>query len=144
MRWGTVLECIEQETKTDASKWFTNPPAFSGAHDKTAKLVEAGTFQAGALSYKKYDSMVEKGDLDANKCRIIWKTPPYADYNWTAHPDLETVFGAGFTDKLQAALIAIDDPALLNALTRSKIIAAKNEDFQAIADVARELKLLTD
>ena len=88
--------------------------------------------------------MVEKGDLDANKCRIIWKTPPYADYNWTAHPDLETVFGAGCIDKLQAALIAIDDPALLKALTRSKIIAAKNEDFQAIADVARELKLLND
>ena len=65
-------------------------------------------------------------------------------YNWTAHPDLEKIFGAGFTDKLQAALIAIDDPALLNALTRSKIIAAKNEDFQAIVDVARELKLLND
>jgi len=135
---------IEEATGSDAIKWFSNPVAFSGAHDKTAKLVEAGTFQVGALSYKKYDSMVESGDLDANKCRIIWKTPPYADYNWTAHPDLETIFGAGFTDVLQAALIAIDDPALLKALTRSKIIAAKNEDFQAIADVARQLKLLND
>ena len=135
---------IEQNTGTDAIKWFTNPVGFSGAHDKTAKLVEAGTFQVGALSYKKYDSMVEKGDLDANKCRIIWKTPTYADYNWTAHPDLEKVFGEGFTDKLQATLIAIDDPALLKALTRSKIITAKNEDFQAIVDVAKELKLLND
>ncbi len=133
---------IEKETGSEATAWFSQPVGFSGAHDKTAKLVEAGTFQVGALSYKKYDSMVASGKLDPAKCKIIWKTPYYADYNWTAHPDLEKVFGAGFVDKLQKALTDIDQPELLKALTRSKIIPAKNEDFQGIADVAKELGLL--
>jgi phosphonate transport system substrate-binding protein len=133
---------IQQNTKTEATKWFSQPVSFSGAHDKTAKLVEAGTFQVGALSYKKYDSMVASGDLDPAKCKIIWKTPTYADYNWTAHPDLEKMFGEGFIDKLQQALIEINEPALLVALSRSGIIAAKNEDFSGIVDVAKELGLL--
>lgn len=133
---------IEKETGIEAIKWFANPVGFSGAHDKTAKLVEAGTFQAGVLSYKKYDSMVENGDLDATKCRIIWKTPAYANYNWTAHPDLDVIFGGGFINKLQEALIEIDDPALLKALTRARLIPANNDGFQGIVDVARQLKLL--
>ena len=133
---------IEQNTGTEATKWFTNPPGFSGAHDKTAKLVESGQFQVGALSYKKYDSMVEDGKLDPEKCKIIWKTPTYADYNWTAHPDLEKAFGEGFIEKVQKALTDIDDPDLLKALTRSIIITAKNEDFDGIVTVAKKLGLL--
>ena len=86
--------------------------------------------------------MVESGDLDDEKCKIIWKTPPYADYNWTAHPDLDSLFGEGFIDKLQQALIDIDDPELLKALTRSKIIPAKNEDFDGIVTIAKQLGLL--
>lgn len=133
---------IRQQTSAAPDKWFSHPLSFSGAHDKTAKLVEAGTFHAGALSYKKYDSMVAADALDPAKCKIIWKTPPYADYNWTAHPDLETLFGPGFIDKLQQALIEITEPELLKALSRSGIIAASNEDYQGIADIATNLGLL--
>ena len=135
---------IEKETGTAPEKWFSIPVGFSGAHDKTAKLVEAGAFQVGALSYKKYDSMVESGKLDKEKCKIIWKTPPYADYNWTAHPELDQIHGEGFIDKIQAALIDISDEQLLKALTRSKIISAKNEDFQGIEDIAKKLRFLNN
>ena len=135
---------IEKETGTAPEKWFSIPVGFSGAHDKTAKLVESGAFQVGALSYKKYDSMVESGKLDKEKCKIIWKTPPYADYNWTAHPELDQIHGEGFIDKIQAALIDISDEQLLKALTRSKIISAKNEDFQGIEDIAKKLRFLNN
>ena len=135
---------IEKETGTAPEKWFSLPVGFSGAHDKTAKLVESGAFQVGALSYKKYDSMVESGKLNKEKCKIIWKTPSYADYNWTAHPELDQMYGEGFIDKIQEALIEISDDQLLKALTRSKIIPAKNEDFQGIADIAKELGLLNN
>ncbi len=135
---------IQKETETAPEKWFSQPVGFSGAHDKTAKLVESGAFQVGVLSYKKYDSMVESGKLDKEKCQIIWKTPPYADYNWTAHPELDQMYGEGFIDKVQATLIEISDEQLLKALTRSKIIPAKNEDFQGIADIAKELGLLNN
>lgn len=116
---------------------------FSGAHDATAKAVEAGTFDAGAVDYKTYDRMVEEGKLDPAKCRIIWQTPDYADYNWTAHPILEEQFGAGFTAKLQRALIQMKDPALLEAVNRPEgLIASSNADFEGLRELAIEVGLV--
>ena len=125
-------------------EWFEQTPGFSGAHDKTAQLVASGAVDAGVLSYKTYDKMVADGRIDAAQAPIIWETPPYADYNFTAHPDLETKFGDGFTDKLAATLIAIKDPELLGAFPRSGIIAAKNSDFDSIVEVAQSLGMLGD
>jgi len=130
----------ESGQKPDA--FFSQPVNFSGSHDKTALLVESGQWQAGALSYKTYDKLVANGKIDPNKCRVIWKTPLYADYNFTAHPVLEKTFGTGFTDRLQAALTGIKEEAILKAFPRDAIIAAKNEDFNGIVEVAKELGFL--
>ncbi len=123
-------------------EYFSKPVNYSTGHDQTALLVQDGTWEAGALNFATFDDMVKKGTLDPEKCRVIWKTPTYADYNFTAHPDLEKTFGAGFIEKLQAALIAIKDPEILAAMTRGAIISAKNEDFKGIEDVAKQLGLL--
>lgn len=113
---------------------------YSGGHDQTAELVEAGTFQAGALNYKSYDRLVAEGKVDPAVARIVWTTPPYADYNWTAHPSLEETFGAGFTARLRDALVAMKDPELLKAVDRAEgLIPASNADFESIAKLAREL-----
>jgi phosphonate transport system substrate-binding protein len=123
--------------------FFGTESSFSGSHDKTAKLVEAGTFQAGAMNFKTYDSMVAAGKLDPDKCRVIWVTPPYADYNWTVHPSVEATYGEGFSAKVQAALVGMVDPGLLEAMGREEgMIAAVDEDFAAIAELARELGFL--
>jgi len=134
---------IRENTGQSPEEFFGSPNNFSGGHDKTAVLVQAGTFDAGALNYKTYDSMVAEGKLDPERCRIVWVTPDYADYNWTAHPDLDTTFGAGFTDRLAAALVAIEDPELLAAVDRAEgLIPASNEDFDSIRKLAIELKFL--
>jgi phosphonate transport system substrate-binding protein len=122
---------------------FGRESSFSGSHDKTAALVQAGTFEAGALNYKTYDRLVAEGAIDPAVVRVVWTTPEYADYNWTAHPSLDQRFGAGFTDRLQDALVAIDDPELLAAVDRAEgLIPASNEDFLSIAELARDLGFL--
>lgn len=130
---------LRQATGKGPDEFFTKGFAFSGAHDTTAKQVEAGgQVKAGALSYKKYDKMVASGELDPEKCRIVWVTPDYADYNWTAHPAL----GEEMIGKIQQALIDLDDKELLGALLRDDLIKAANEDFQNIEDTARKLELV--
>ena len=133
---------ISQNSGQSLEDFFTHPVGFSGSHDKTAELVESGQYQAGVLNYKVYDRRVEEGKTDPDVCRIIWKTPLFADYNWTAHPELEAVFGDGFTDRLQQALIHIDDPVLLAALPRNRLIPARNEEFEGIREVAEKLDML--
>ena len=133
---------LRENTSKSPGEFFASPPTFSGSHDKTVELVESGQVQAGVVNYKVYDKRVAEGKTDPAVCKIVWVTPEYADYNFTAHPDLETKFGEGFTDKLQQTLIAITDPELLSAFPREALIAATNEDFVGIEAVARDLGFL--
>ncbi len=133
---------IQQNTHKSPEEFFSKPFGFSGSHDKTCELVEAGRFEAGVVNYKVYDRRVEAGQLDPEVCRVIWRTPDFADYNFTAHPDLESVYGAGFTDRLQQALVGIKDQNLLAALPREALIPATNEEFAGIEAVARQLGMV--
>ena len=134
---------VRQETGQAPEDFFAGPPGFSGSHDKTAELVESGTYEAGALNFKVYDALVAEGRLDPERCRRVWTTPGYPDYNWTAHPDLETAFGAGFLARLQEALVSLSDPELLAALQRPEgFVPARNEDYAPLEVLARELGLL--
>ena len=67
----------------------------------------SGRYQVGVVNYKVYDQRVANGSTDPEQVKIIWRTPFYADYNFTAHPVLETRFAAGFTD-LQVLLAGGD------------------------------------
>ena len=133
---------IRDATGKSPDEFFEHPVGYSGSHDKTAELVASGQFEVGVINYKVYDQRVKDGKTDPDLVRAIWRTPPYADYNWTARPDLDAKLGEGFTDRLQQALIGIDDPSLLAALPREKLIPASNEEYDGIRDVARELGML--
>jgi phosphonate transport system substrate-binding protein len=125
-----------------AMEFFTNPPAFSGSHPKTAEMVQSGQFEAGALNYQVYDRMVAEGKIDPEVCMVIWKTPTYADYNMTAHPELEELYGEGFIARLQQALLDMSDEKLLAAFGRNKLIKAENAEFEGILQVARQLGMV--
>lgn len=133
---------IRVNTGKGPDEFFAKPFFFSGSHDKTVELVESGRFETGVVNYKVYDKRVASGATDPAKVKVIWKTPFYADYNFTAHPAVDEVFGTGFMMKLQRALVGIEDKALLAALPRERLIPARNEEFAGIADVARELGML--
>jgi len=124
---------IREATGRSPAAFFGHPNRNSTGHDHTATDVEAGTVDAGVLSSAHYDAMVAAGRLDPARCVKIWTTPSYPDYNWTAHPALEDTFGAGFTDRLQAVLVGLDDPALLRVLLREDgLIPADNDAYAAI------------
>jgi len=134
---------IREHTGQSPAEFFGRASAFSGSHDRTAKLVEAGSFEAGALNFRTYDRMVADGELDPERCRIVWETPHYADYSWTAHPELDRIHGAGTIDRLQAALAGLQDPELLRALDRPEgLIEAGAQDFAGLAALASELGFL--
>lgn len=134
---------IRTNAKQSPEDFFGSENQFSGSHDKTAELVQAGTFETGALNFKTYDGMVADGRIDPDKCRIIWETPTYPDYNWTSHPVLDERYGEGFTDRLQKALVDMKEPQLLKAVDRAEgIISASNKDFEPIAVLAEQLGFL--
>ena len=117
--------------------------AYSGAHNTTALQVQGGSAEVGALSYKTYDAMVAKGEIDPEVCRVIWKTPTYPDYNMTAHPRIDEIYGKGTIDRIQAAVLAMTGEELMEGpFQRTRMIEAKNEDFAPIHELASQLGLL--
>ena len=133
---------LRLETGQAPDDLFEQPVGYSGSHDRTLELVASGQFQAGAVNYKVYDQRVAEGALDPEVVRVVWTTPPYADYNWTVHPELDVRLGEGFGDRLQEVLVAIDDATLLRALPRERLIPARNEDFEGIREVAETLGMV--
>ncbi len=134
---------LREATGKSPAEFFGAEMSFSGNHDRTWQLVQDGSFDAGVLSYVTYDQRVAEGKIDPERCFIVWRTPDYPDYSWHARPDLDERFGAGFTDRLRKALIAIDDPVLLGAMMREDgLIPASNEDFDALEGLAEELDLV--
>ncbi len=87
---------------------FRTPPGFSGSHDKTWQLVAAGSYDVGALAEDVWERAVTEGNADPAQVRELDTTPNYFNYNWTARADLDEVYGDGFTDRVQAALLALN------------------------------------
>ena len=130
---------VRQHTDRAPDKFFATPIGFSGAHDKTARLVNSGQVEAGVLNFQTWDALAAKGEVD--DARIVWTTPTYADYNFTAHPELERR-QPGLIDRLQQVLLDVEDPALLAALSRSGLVTANNGDFAAVEQVAVSLDMV--
>lgn len=115
---------------------------FSGDHSRTIQLVQSGAFEVGVLDFTVWQLDSKAGKVDPSQVAVIWESPPFPDYQWTVRGDVDRVHGAGFKEKLRAALVAVDDPAILTPFARSKFIPAKNTDYDPIEDVAKVTDLL--
>jgi phosphonate transport system substrate-binding protein len=135
-------EYFIRENLKDAPNKLFNKVGFSGNHSKTIELVQSGAYETGAVNFKVWDRELEAGNIDISKVKVLWKTPAYPDYNFTARGDLDKVYGAGFTDKLTNALINLKDEKILSAFPRAAFIKAENKDFDPILKTAREIGLI--
>ncbi len=133
------------EAGIDPDADFRAAPSFSGSHDKTWQLVQAGSFDIGALNEDVWNRAVSGGSADRTKVKEFYTTPDYFDYNWTARADLDEVYGAGFTDKVQEALLKLntaEHAEILELFSAEKFIETNNDNYRAIEEVARSLELI--
>ena len=115
---------------------------FSGDHTRTLQLVQSGAFEVGAMDYTVFELEQKAGRVDLSQVGVIWTTPPFPDYNWTVRGDLDARMGAGFKERLRAALIACRDPAILAPFGRTGFIAANNAQYDPVEQVALATELL--
>ncbi len=133
---------IRQAFEGKAPREVFKRVGFSGDHSKTLALVQAGSYEVGAMNFKVWLKEVEAGKVDPTKVQVIWRTPGYPDYNWTIRGSVDETYGEGFIKKVQGALLDITDPAILNAFPRAKFIPADNSMYQPILDTAIEVGII--
>jgi phosphonate transport system substrate-binding protein len=126
---------------------FKGAVGFSGAHDKTISLVQAGTYDAGAVNELVWNQEVKQGIVDLTKVGVLYTTPAFPDDHWVIHPDAAARFGPGFTARVQDAFLKLDPavPAhkeILDLFGAQKFVATRNENYSSIESVARTIGIL--
>jgi phosphonate transport system substrate-binding protein len=94
-----------QQAGVKLSDFAGGAPGFSGSHDATIALVQSGAYDAGVVNEQVWRASLHDGKANRAKVQAIWRSPGYPDYHWIAQPDLDKRFGAGFTSRLQQAIL---------------------------------------
>ncbi len=122
---------------------FEGEPGFSGSHDQTLALVQAGTYEAGVVNSQLWEARVADGTVDPSKVQLIFETPPYFNYHWVARPELGELEA-----KIVAALVGLDpsvpeEAELLSFFGADSFIETDNANYDDIEKVGREVGQIT-
>jgi phosphonate transport system substrate-binding protein len=113
---------------------------YTGSHPATAKAVESGAVDAGALDETVYNSMVAEGKLDPKKVRVFYTSKPFVDYVWVGRKDVDPAvqekFAQAFTDLKER-----QDDDILKILRGTNFVRANNEEYTVLRLVAEDLKM---
>jgi phosphonate transport system substrate-binding protein len=115
---------------------------FSGDHSRTIQLVQSGAFEFGVVDYSVWELDSKAGKIEPSQVSVIWESPTFPDYQWTVRGDVEKTYGTGFKQRLQDALLAVNDPTILSQFARTKFVPAKNSDYRPIEEVGQATNLL--
>jgi phosphonate transport system substrate-binding protein len=131
---------IRQRFGTGPKEVFSRV-GFSGDHVATLKLVQSGEYDLGAVDFLIYETRKKAGEVDEGKVKVIWESPIFPNNQFSIRGDVDETFGKGFKAKVKQALLDLDDKEILSFFNGAKFIAASNEQYKPIEEVARLAKL---
>jgi phosphonate transport system substrate-binding protein len=114
---------------------------YTGNHPATAKAVESGAVDAGAIDESVYRAMLDGGQLDKSKVRVFFTTPPFLDYVWVARKEA----GAADRNAFAGAFLSLRTPgdaAVLEILRGTSFVRANDAEYDLLRTIATKLKLL--
>jgi phosphonate transport system substrate-binding protein len=121
---------------------FFRTVQYSGRHDRTATWVQDGIVDLGAVNSEIVEEMFRDGRLEPDSVRIVWETPPYADYVWASRSEL----GVDLTRRLRDAFLGLS-PAderhveILWRIGARGFFPASASDFYRLRDVMHEFPM---
>ena len=132
-----------QVEKQIVPEQFFSEIHYSGAHDKTAYLVRDGKVDLGVANAEIIHAMIEDGRLKQSEIRTLWQTPPYPDYVWAVHDNLDE----DVITPLRNAFLKLDKNnkhhnKVLSRLGARFFLPAAASDFTPLKRVAESLGLL--
>jgi phosphonate transport system substrate-binding protein len=113
---------------------------YTGSHPATAKAIEAGTADAGALDESVHNAMLSNGQLDRGKVRVFHTTAPFIDYVWVARDGTPEAA----REKFAAAFLSLTeerDAKILAILRGGHFRHVSDGEYDELRRIASELKL---
>lgn len=112
-------------------------PVFLGAHDAVAVAVQNGNAQAGGLSRPIFDSLVERGTIDADRVAVLAESDPIPQYPWTMRSSL----APELKEQIRTAFYELEDEAVLEPFKADGFAAIEDSDYNVIRQSAEILGL---
>jgi phosphonate transport system substrate-binding protein len=109
-------------------------PVYLGSHDAVALSVQNGNADAGGLSKKIFEHLVEREMISLDKVQVIAISNPFPNYPWTMQSNLDSEL----KDKIKQAFYDLDDPAITKPLKADGFLPVPDSDY----DVVRETRTL--
>ncbi|HJX85732.1 MAG TPA: phosphate/phosphite/phosphonate ABC transporter substrate-binding protein, partial [Candidatus Angelobacter sp.] len=114
---------------------------YTPSHPATAKAVESGAVDAGALDESVYNSMIADGKLDKTKVRVFYTSKPFVDYVWVARKDIDSAT----QEKLAQAFTRLkegQDDEILKILRGKSFVRANIQEYETLRTIAQQLNML--
>lgn len=113
---------------------------YTGSHAATAKAVESGATDAGALDETVYNSMISDGKLDKTKVRVFYTSKPFLDYVWVARKEVSKQDQDKFVNAFTSLQEGKDDQ-VMGILRGKKFVRASDDKYELLRKIAEELKM---
>jgi phosphonate transport system substrate-binding protein len=126
---------ILKKTGLDGSKDYQ--PVHLGAHDAVARAVQSGQIPAGALSKPIFDTLVDKGSIDASKVVQLELSAPIPNYPMVMQGNL----APGLKQAIRAAFLTMKDKEVLKAFRIDGFAATDDKAYDVLRETATLLKL---
>lgn len=132
----STLRSIEAET-------YFREVRYSGTHDTSIYWVRDGAVDMAATDSEVVRTMFSDGSLKKSEVRVLWETPPYANYVWAVRSTLDT----GLKTKLRDAFMALSqtDPRhadILRQMRTRSFLPAGSNDFRPLKRIAMARNML--
>ena len=109
-------------------------PHYLGAHDAVAMNVQNGNADAGGLSKKIFEHLVERGMISLDKVKVIAVSDPFPNYPWT----MQSSLNPELKEKIKAAFYELDDPEITIPLKADGFLPVTDADY----DIVRNTRIL--
>ena len=105
-------------------------PHYLGAHDAVAMNVQNGNADAGGLSKKIFEHLVERNIISLEKVKVIAVSDPFPNYPWT----MQSYLNPELKEKIKTAFYEIEDPEITKPLKADGFLPVTDSDYDIVRD----------
>ena len=103
-------------------------PHYLGSHDAVALNVQNGNSDAGGLSKKIFEHLVERGMISLDKVKVIAVSDPFPNYPWT----MQSSLNPELKEKIKTAFYELDDPEITKPLKADGFLPVTDADYDVV------------
>jgi phosphonate transport system substrate-binding protein len=126
---------------------FRETPRFSTTPEYAIQQVETGNYEVGAVNEAVWQQKVNTNAVNLEEVYVIWRTPPYSNYHWVIHPEIQQKYGQDFVKKVQQAFLNLDpsipsEKEILDLFETDRFIVTENQNYIPIEEISKEFELI--